>query len=150
VDAAAALVLALGLGLGVALDRVGGELVDVGEDRLSQQAERLGVEARLAPGRREPSPGGAGADPIGGLQRVERPPLAQLAAAELDVDVAAEAAARLRVADQGDELAQRLAYPPPHAPAEAPLQRPGVGRDVAGDRGEDLGPTWRSPPRCTR
>ena len=42
--AAAALVLDLGLRLGIALDRVGGELVDVGEDRLGEQAQLLGVE----------------------------------------------------------------------------------------------------------
>ena len=43
--AAATHVLDLGLGLGVALDRVGGELVDVGEDRLGEQAQLLGIEA---------------------------------------------------------------------------------------------------------
>ena len=129
----------LGLRLGVALDRVGGELVDVGEDRLGQQAQRLGVEARpRGPARGDPPPGDPGADPVGGLQRVQRAPLAQLAAAELDVDLAARPAAGLGIADQGDELAQRLADAAADAAAEASLQRPRVLRDLAGDRGEDL------------
>ena len=60
---------------GVALDRVGGELVDVGEDRLGEQAQRLGLEPARRAGCGEPPPGDPRADPVGGLQRVERPPL---------------------------------------------------------------------------
>ena len=82
--AAAALVLELGLGLGIALDRVGRELVDVGEDRLGEQAQLLGVEIGLAPAAARGAARPPGPDPVGGLKRVERPPLAQLAAAEPD------------------------------------------------------------------
>ena len=132
-------VLDLGLRLRVALDRVGGELVDVGEDRLGEQAERLGVEVGRA-GRpaRDPPPGDPGADPVGGLQRVERPALAQLAAAEGDVDLAADPAAGLGIADQGDELPQRLADAGADAAAEAALERARVLGHLAGDRREDL------------
>ena len=42
----------LGLRLGVALDRVGRELVDVGEDRLGQRVQHLGLEARRCGRRR--------------------------------------------------------------------------------------------------
>ena len=132
-------VLDLGLRLRVALDRVGGELVDVGEDRLGEQAQLLGVEAG-APGRGgDPPPGDPGPDPVGGLQRVEGPALAQLAAAERDVDLAADPAPALRVADQGDELAQRFLDAGADPAAEAALERPRVLGHLAGDRRQGLG-----------
>ena len=135
VAAPAAQVLDLGLRLGVALDRVGRELVDVGEDRLGEQGQHLGLEAGLRPaGRRDPPPGDPGADPVGGLQRVEAAALAQLAAAERDVDLAARPAAGVGVADQGDELAQRLGDAGADAAAEAALQRARVLGHLAGDR----------------
>ena len=69
--AALALALALALRLRVALDRVGRELVDVGEDRLGQQAE-LRPDRRPALARPpRPPPGHPRADPVGGLQGVE-------------------------------------------------------------------------------
>ncbi len=61
--AALALALLLALGLRVALDRVRRELVDVGEDRLGEQAELLRIRA--------PAPRG-GARP--GARRPARPP----------------------------------------------------------------------------
>ncbi len=106
--------------------------------RLGEQAQDLGVELGLAPARAIAPPGHARPDPVGGLQRVERPALAQLAAAEPDVDLAAQPAARVGIADQGDELAQRLTHPGAHAAAEAALQRPRVLGHLAGDRREDL------------
>ncbi len=135
---AAALVLELGLGLRVALDRVGGEFVDVGEDRLGEQAEHLRVEPRIPPGCGDPPPGDPRPDPVGGLQRVERAALPQLAAAEGDIDLTARLPARLRVADQGDELAQRLGDSGADPAPEAALERPRVLGDLAGDRREDL------------
>src|SRR4029079_18396304 len=91
--AAPADVVALGLGLGEALDRVGREFVDVGEDRLGEKAQRLWVEPRPAAGRRKVSPGDPRADAVGGLERVEGASLAQLSAAERKVDLAARLAA---------------------------------------------------------
>ena len=135
---APALVLELCLRLGVALDRVGGELVDVGEDRLGEQAERLRVQPGLPAGPREAPPGHSGTHPVGGLQRVERAALPQLAPSQAYVYVASDAATGFRIADQGDELAQRLPYPRPDPAAEASLQRPGVLRHLASDRREDL------------
>ena len=138
VTAPAAHVLALRPGGRIAVDRVGGELVDVGEDRLSQEAEDLRVEPGLAADAGEAAPGDAGANPVGGLQRVQRAALAQLAAAERDVDLAPQPAAGLRIANQGNELFERLADAGANPAAEAALQRARVLRDLAGDRREDL------------
>ena len=135
----AAQVLDLGLRLGEALDRVGGELVDVGEDRLGQERQRFGPDPGPPAGVGEAPPGDPGADPVGGLQRVERAPGALLAAAERQVDLAARVAPRVGIADQGDELGQRLLHPAPDPAPEAPLQRPRVLGDLVGDRLEDLG-----------
>ena len=85
---AAALALELRAGLGVAFDRVGRERLDVGEDRLGEQAEHVGLDARPRGGGGQPPPGDPRAHAIGGLQRVQRAALAQLAAAERDVDLA--------------------------------------------------------------
>ena len=130
--AALALALALRALLRVALDRVGRQLLDVGEDRLGERADHAAVEAGAPRRLREPPPGHARADPVGGLQRVERAALAQLAAAEPDVDVAAGLAAAVGVADQGDELAQRLGHADLHAAAERALERPRVLGHLAG------------------
>ena len=135
--AAAAHVLDLGLGLGVALDRVGGQLVDVGEAGLGEDRQRLGAEVGAAAGVGEAAPGDAGTDPVGGLERVERPALALLAASEGAVDVAAGLAPGLGVADQGDELREGLGDAGADAAPEAALERAGVLGDLAGDRGED-------------
>ena len=86
--AALALTLLLALRLRVALDRVGRELVDVGEDRLGEQAELLGVDAAAPGGGRDAPPGDPRADAVGGLQGVQGPPLPQLAPAQADVDLA--------------------------------------------------------------
>ena len=121
--AAAADVLDLGLRLGVALDRVGGELVDVGEDRLGQQAQLLGVEARPGGRRRRSAARRPGPRPgrrPAASRAVLRP---QLAAAEGDVDLAARLAAGLGIADQGDELAQRLPDAGADPAPEAALER---------------------------
>ena len=129
VATAPAQVLDLGLRLRVALDRVGGELVDVGEDRLGEQAELLGVQPGPAAGRRDPPPGDPGADPVGGLQRVERAPLAQLAAAEGDVDLAAHA--RGRRPDRGS--ARRTARSASPTPVRMPRPKlPSSGRAYSG------------------
>ena len=128
------------LRLGVALDRVGGEFVDVGEDRLGEQARAA---------RRRARPAGAAAetwrqatrapDPVGGLQRVEGPALALLAAAERDVDVAA----RLRGPPRGRGSARRTGAAPRSTPVRIPRPKPPssgprVLGHLAGDRVEDL------------
>ena len=137
--AAPAQVLDLGLGLGEALDRVGGELVDVGEDRLGEQGERFGPDPGPPTGVGEAAPGHPGADPVGGLQRIEGAARPLLAAAERQVDLAARVAARVGIADQRHELGQRLLHPAPDPAPEAALQRPRVLRHLVGDRLEDLG-----------
>ena len=126
-------VVELGLGLCVTLDRVGREFIDVGEDRLGQQTQLLGIEACLPRGRREVAPGNPGSDSVGGLQRVEGPPLAQLAPAKDQIDLASRLAPGLGIADQGDELSQRLGDAGTHTTPEAALERTGVLGHLAGD-----------------
>ena len=122
-------VLDLGLRLGVALDRVGRELVDVGEDRLGEQAQRLGVEAGRGGRPRDPPPGDPGADPVGGLQRVEGAALAQLAAAERDVDLAARARGRR----PGRGSGRRTGAAPRSTPVRMPRPKlPSSGRAYSG------------------
>ena len=60
-----------GLGGGIALHGIGGELVDVGEDRLGQQAGRGGVDPGSFARFCGPAPGQARSDAVGGLERVE-------------------------------------------------------------------------------
>ncbi len=134
-----ALALALRALLRIALDGVGRQLLDVGEDRLGERADHPAVEARAARGLRQPPPGDARADAVRRLERVERAALAELAAAEGDVHVAAGLAPAVGVADQGDELAQRLGHAHLHPAPEGALERSGVLGDLAGDRAEDLG-----------
>ena len=136
--AALALALLLALGLRVALDRVGRELVDVGEDRLGEQLELLRVGALAPRRRRDPPPGDARPDPVGGLERVEGPPLAVLGPAQPYIYVASLLAAGRRVADQLDELAERLADARADRHAEGALQRARVLGDLAADRLQDL------------
>ena len=124
--------------LRVALDRVGRELLDVGEDRLREQAEHLGVDPRARGGGRQAPPGDPGADAVGRLEGVERAALPQLPGAERRVHLAAGTAFPGRASDQFDELPQRLGYAGAHALPERPLQRARVVRDLERDRGEDL------------
>ena len=84
------------------------------------------------------APGHPGPDPVGGLKRVERPPLAQLAAAEGQIDLAARLAPRLGIADEGDELPQRLTDAGADTAPEAALEGTGVLGHLEGDRVEDL------------
>jgi hypothetical protein len=138
VAAAAAHVLTLRLGRCIAVDRVGGELIDVGEDRLGQETEDLRVELGLAADPGEVAPSDASANPVGSLQRVQRAALAQLAATEGDVDLPPQAAAGIGIANQGDELLKRLADAGADPATEAPLERACVLGHLAGDRREDL------------
>ena len=137
-SAALPLALLLALRLGVALDRVGRELIDVGEDRLGEHGELVRIDVAAPRRGRDSPPRHPSADAVGGLQRVEGAALPQLAASEAHVDVAARLPPRVGIADQGDELAQRLGDPGADAGAERPLQRPGVLGHLAGDRGQDL------------
>ncbi len=126
------------LRLGVAVHRVGGELVDVGEDRLRQHGQRLGLQVGTAAGGGDPPPRHPGADPVGGLERIEGTADPLLPLAQRHVDLAARLAAGVGVADQGDELKQCLVHPGADPLAKAPLQRARVLRHLAGDRLEDL------------
>jgi hypothetical protein len=135
---AAALALEPRAGFGVALDRVGRERLDVGEDRLGEQAEHVGLDARLPGGGRQPPPRHARADAVCGLQRVKRAALAQLAGAERDVDLAPGATCAGRAPDQLDELAERLGHAGSHSASERSLQGARVVRHLECDRGEDL------------
>ena len=126
-----------GLLLGEAVGRLGRELVDVGEDALGQQDERVGVQAGRHAGAGEPAPGDDRPDAVGGQQRLQRASLARLAAPEGDVDPAARggpaAGALLRA-----ELLQRLLHADPHRLPEGALQRPGVRGHLGADRVDDL------------
>ncbi len=133
-----ALVLHPGPCLRVPLHRVGRDLLDVREDRLGQQADRLRVEVRPPRRLRHPPPRHPRSHAVGRLQRVERPSLPQLAAAERHVHLAPRPARARRAADHRQELAQRLGHPGPHTAPERPLERPRVLRHLARDRGHDL------------
>ena len=104
---AAALALAGGGGLlgRVARDRLAGDLVDVGEDRLAEAVERRRLEVGPHAGLDEAPPGDLRADAVGGQQRVERAALAHLQAAELEVDAPVAVADRRRRLDRVDEAA---------------------------------------------
>ena len=126
------------LRLGVAVGRERRELVDVGEHRLGEQGQRPPVDPGLDRDRRDPPPGDPGAEPVGGEQGVERAALAVLAPAERPVDGVAGAAVEVGIADQVDELAQRLLDPAADPGAEAPAQRAPVGGHALADRLDDL------------
>src|SRR5436190_19842044 len=97
---------------------VGGELVDIGEYRLGQNAQHLGVESGSPSRRRLSSPRDTCPDPVGGLQRIEGASLPKLAAAQAAIHLATLPAASIGVAEQGDELAQRLRNAGPQATPE--------------------------------
>ena len=126
----------------VPLGRLGREHVDVGEDRLRQQVQRLGLESGRHAGRREPPPGDAGADPVGAEQRVEAAPGAHLAPAERRVDV--RAGDRPAGLDLGQEVAAAPPARPPGCPRRtarrAAARTPGTVRDrldhLVGDVGQ--------------
>ena len=124
--------------LRVALGGERRDLVDVREDRLGEQCQRPAIDVRLDRKRRDPSPRHPGAELVGGEQRVERAPLAVLAAAEAAIDVARGRAVELWIRDQLDELSQRLLDPEPDPGAEAPGERSSVGGDAVADRSDDL------------
>ena len=136
--AALALSLLLALGLRISLHRVGGELIDVGEDRLGEQSELLGVGPAAAGSGGDTAPGDAGTDPVGGLERVERAALPQLGPAQANVDVPTRLPPRGGVADQRNELAQRLADAGADRDAERALERTGVLGDLTADARQDL------------
>ena len=71
--------------LRVALRRLGRELVDVGEDRLAERVDGLGLQAGVLARLHEAPPRQPRAEPVGGQQRVEAAPRAHLAAAEVHV-----------------------------------------------------------------
>ena len=122
----------------VALDRVGRQLLDVGEDRLGQQTEHLRLDAGALGGGGQAPPRDPRAHAIGGLESVERATLAELTRAERDVDLAPGTARPGRASNQLDELSQRLGHPGPHAAPERALERARIVRDLPRDRGEDL------------
>jgi stearoyl-CoA desaturase (delta-9 desaturase) len=61
-----------------------------------------------------------------------------LAPSELAVDALGAAAVQARIADQGDELPQRLLHPGPDSGAEAAAQGPPVRRHLVANRGDHL------------
>ena len=125
-------------GLRVALGGGGRELVDVGEDRLREGDERGRWVAGALRGVGEPPPRGLRPRPVGGEQRVERPPRAHLAAPERHVDLARGQAGPGPGAHELDEPAERLLHPHPHGLAEAALERRRVGRHAGPHRLDHL------------
>jgi hypothetical protein len=116
----------------VALGRLGREHVDVGEDPLGEQVERVGIEARPDADGREPPPRDARADPVGGEQRVQAAACPHLALAERAVHVRTpNRPARL---DLGEQVAERRLHAGDDADPEVALDRPRVARDVGDDR----------------
>ena len=102
---ALALAGVVGLLACVALDGLGRELVDVGEDCLGEQRLGAAVNAGGTGGGREAPPCDTRADAVRELERVERASGAQLAAAEREVDLTAGALRRDWVAHLVQELA---------------------------------------------
>jgi hypothetical protein len=115
-----------------------GDLVDVGEDRVREIAEHRRRKPGSNAGVGDAAPCHTCAHSIRGLQRVEAPPLAQLAGPELDVDLAARRPRAVRILDEVGEVAQRLLDAKPDAAAEGPLERARVIGDFGGYRGKDL------------
>ena len=128
--AAAALVLAGrgGLLLRVALGRLGGELVDVGEDRAAERVDRVGLQAAGDARLDEPPPGEAGADAVGGEQRVEAAARLELPAPELDVGAARARRVGVGRGEQVEEAVERDLDADPHGLPELALERPRVAR----------------------
>ena len=116
-DAPAALEL-----VGVPGDRGRGQLVDVGEDQLGELRELARVDPRLHRHARHVAPRGAGPDPVGGEERLDRASAAGLAAAELvgALDRGRLGGVRVPPGGEGDEAAEgelhrvadHLAHPP--------------------------------------
>jgi hypothetical protein len=123
---------------GVALRRCRGQLVDVGEDRLGQQRQRVAVELQLAGTRRRLSPRHARADPVGREQRLEAAALARLAATELGVELALGQGPLVPALDDVEELRQRALDAGANALRDRALERPRVGRDGGPDRHDHL------------
>src|SRR3954468_1397562 len=138
--AEAALALARGARLlgGVALDRLGGDRVDVGEDRLADVVERLGGQPAGRAGIDDAPPRHARADAVRGQERVEAAAGARLAAAERDVDLALAVARAARSLEPVDEAAQRDLDAAAHVAPEGAGQWAGVFGDLGANRGDDL------------
>ena len=136
----AALALAGGrrLLLGVAVGRLRGDLVDVGEHRLAEREQRVGRQPRVLAGLDEAAPGEPGADPVGGEQRVEAAAGVELAAPEVHVRVARAADVGGRVGDHVHEAPERDLDAEPHHLPERPFHRARVVGDLDGDRGDHL------------
>ena len=124
--------------LRVALRRLGRELVDVGEDRLAERVDGVGLEPAVAARLHEPPPRQPRAEPVGGQQRVEAAPRAHLAAAEVHVGRAPAAVVAGRVLDQVDEAPERALDAEPHDAPELALHRPRVVGHLDGDRADHL------------
>ena len=120
------------LRFGVALDRLGGELIDVREHRLGEGP--LCLRARSGGGRRltHAPPSDSRADPKGGLQPIEAASGVMLAVTEAAVD-----GARL-LGFLADEAPQRDLGAGANPASEVPAQWARVGRNLALDRLHDL------------
>jgi hypothetical protein len=137
---AAALAATGGEVVGVAGDAGGRERVDVGEHQLGEAGQRggrhPGGHRRLA----HVPPGHAGADAVGGQQRVHRPPVLGLPTAEgvgalergVDRPAGVAAARRRR---QLEEPAERQQDGVLDRPAHVALERLGVAGHLDDDRG---------------
>ncbi len=131
----------LGLRQRIALGGGTGDLVDIGEHRLSQRHEPVRVQPAVPCRVRKPAPGDPGTNPVGTEQRVQGAAGAELAAPQPDVDLAAggqvRRAARVCV-DHGEEAHQRLLNTLADTAAEGAFQRPGVRRYLARDSRDQI------------
>jgi hypothetical protein len=123
---------------GVAVGRLGGDLVDVREDRLAEVVEHFRREPGPAAGLHEPPPCEPRADAVGGQQRVEAAAGVVLPAAQVDVDRAGGADVRGRVLDELEEALEGDLDPAPDLDAERAFHSARIIRDLGGDRGDHL------------
>ncbi len=116
------------LRFGVALDRLGGELIDVREHRLGEGPLCLCARSGGGRGLTHAPPGDTRADTKGGLQAIEAAPGVMLAVSEASID-----GARL-LGFVADEAAQRYLGAGADPASEVPAEWTRVGGDLALDR----------------
>ena len=124
--------------LRVPLRRERGELVDVSEDRLGEQRQGAAVHLGLDRERGYAPPRDSRPEPVCRQERVERAPLAMLAAPESAIDALGATAIEGRAGDQVGELAQGLFDAGANPGAEAALERSSVGGHADADRLDHL------------